>query len=62
MPNAVNGLINPGYHLGEEMKLHKGLAVKSVRKIAVHYDISIQEVAKGQCMLTENAFPNVLVT
>ncbi|NIQ05912.1 MAG: hydantoinase/oxoprolinase family protein [Candidatus Korarchaeota archaeon] len=53
---VINGLINPEYLLGGEMKLHKDLAVKAVRKIADHYGISIQEAAEGIIKLAnENA-------
>ncbi|GAB6102686.1 hydantoinase/oxoprolinase family protein [Thermococcus atlanticus] len=44
---AINGLINPEYLLGGEMKIYRDLAVKAVKKIADYYNISVEEAAEG---------------
>ncbi|MGC8709900.1 MAG: hydantoinase/oxoprolinase family protein [Thermoplasmata archaeon] len=45
---AVNGLINPNYLLGGEMKIYRNLAVDAIRdKISGFYKISIEEAAEG---------------
>ncbi|NJE61717.1 hydantoinase/oxoprolinase family protein [Thermococcus sp. 21S7] len=44
---VVNGLINPEYLLGGEMKIYRDLAVDAVGKIADHYGISVEEAAEG---------------
>ena len=45
---VINGLINPNYLLGGEMKIYRDLAVKMVKeKIADHYNISVEEAAEG---------------
>ncbi|WP_461863237.1 hydantoinase/oxoprolinase family protein [Thermococcus sp.] len=44
---VINGLINPEYLLGGEMKIYKRLAVKAVKKIADYYNISVEEAAEG---------------
>ncbi len=44
---VINGLINPNYLLGGEMKIYRDLAIRAVRKIAEHYGITIEEAAEG---------------
>ena len=45
---VVNGLINPEYLLGGEMKIYRELAVKVIKeKIADHFGISVEEAAEG---------------
>ncbi|MGC8618607.1 MAG: hydantoinase/oxoprolinase family protein [Thermoplasmata archaeon] len=45
---VVNGLINPNYLLGGEMKIYRDAAVKAIkRKIADYYNISVEEAADG---------------
>ena len=45
---VVNGLINPEYLLGGEMKIYRDLAVKVIKeKIAEHFGISVEEAAEG---------------
>jgi len=45
---VVNGLINPKYLLGGEMKIYRDLAVKVIKeKIANHFGISVEEAAEG---------------
>ncbi len=45
---VVNGLINPQYLLGGEMKIYRDLAVNVIReKIADHFGISVEEAAEG---------------
>jgi len=54
---VVNGLINPNYLLGGEMKIYRELAVKVIKeKIARYFDISVEEAAEGIVKLAnENA-------
>ncbi len=54
---AVNGLINPNYLLGGEMKIYRDLAVKVIKeKIADYYNISVEEAADAIVMIAnENA-------
>jgi len=53
---VINGLINPSYLLGGEMKIYKDGAVKVVKRIADYYDISLEEAAEGIIKLAnENA-------
>lgn len=45
---VINGLINPNYLLGGEMKIYRDLAVKIVKEnIADHFSVSVQEAAEG---------------
>lgn len=45
---VINGLINPNYLLGGEMKIYRDLAVKVVKeKIADYFNISVEEAAEG---------------
>ena len=45
---VVNGLINPEYLLGGEMKIYRELAMKVIKeKIADHFGISVEEAAEG---------------
>ncbi|WP_461866336.1 hydantoinase/oxoprolinase family protein [Thermococcus sp.] len=44
---AINGLINPKYLLGGEMRIYRDLAVKAVKRIADYYNISVEEAAEG---------------
>ena len=45
---VINGLINPNYLLGGEMKIYRDLAVKVVKeKIADHFNMSVEEAAEG---------------
>jgi N-methylhydantoinase A len=54
---AVNGLINPNYLLGGEMRIYRDLAVKVIKeKIADYYNISVEEAADAIVMIAnENA-------
>ncbi len=54
---AVNGLINPNYLLGGEMKIYRDLAIKAIKeKIADYYNISVEEAADAIVMIAnENA-------
>lgn len=53
---VINGLINPNYLLGGEMKIHKDLAVETVQKIAEHFDMAVEDAAEGIIKLAnENA-------
>lgn len=54
---VVNGLINPRYLLGGEMKIFRDLAVKVIKdKVADYYNISVEEAAEGIIKLAnENA-------
>jgi len=54
---VVNGLINPNYLLGGEMKIYRDLAVKVIKeKIADHFGITVEEAAEGIIKLAnENA-------
>jgi N-methylhydantoinase A len=54
---VVNGLINPEYLLGGEMRIYRDLAVKVVReKVADYYNISVEEASEGIVKLAnENA-------
>jgi N-methylhydantoinase A len=45
---VVNGLINPNYLLGGEMKIYKDLALTTIKeKIAKYYNISAEDSAEG---------------
>lgn len=45
---AVNGLINPEYLLGGQMKIYRNLAVDVIKnKIGSYYGISVEEAAEG---------------
>jgi N-methylhydantoinase A len=45
---VVNGLMNPNYLLGGEMKIYRDLAVNVIKeKIADYYNISVEEAADG---------------
>jgi N-methylhydantoinase A len=45
---VVNGLMNPNYLLGGEMKIYRDLAVNAIKeKIADYYNISVEEAADG---------------
>jgi len=54
---VINGLINPNYLLGGEMKIYRDLAVKVVKeKIAATYNLSPEEASEGIIKLAnENA-------
>jgi len=44
----VNGLMNPNYLLGGEMKIYRDLAIKAIKeKIADYYNITVEEAAEG---------------
>jgi len=45
---VVNGIMNPNYLLGGEMKIYRDQAVSSIKeKIAKYFDISVEEAADG---------------
>jgi len=45
---VVNGLINPNYLLGGEMKIYRNLALDAIKKkIANFYNISVEDAADG---------------
>ena len=45
---VVNGLMNPNYLLGGEMKIYKGMAIKVIKeKVANYYNISVEEASDG---------------
>jgi N-methylhydantoinase A len=50
----VNGLIDPGYFLGGEIKLNLDLAVKGVKTIADKLDISLNKAADGILAVARN--------
>lgn len=54
---VINGLINPRYLLGGEMRIYRELAEKVIKeKIADYYNISVEEAAEGIIKLAnENA-------
>ncbi|MGC8689570.1 MAG: hydantoinase/oxoprolinase family protein [Thermoplasmata archaeon] len=59
----VNGLINPNYLLGGEMKLFRNLAVSTIKeKIADYYGISVNDAADGIIKLAnENAANSIRI-
>ncbi|MGC8689762.1 MAG: hydantoinase/oxoprolinase family protein [Thermoplasmata archaeon] len=60
---AVNGLINPNYLLGGEMKIYRNLAVDAIRdKISNFYKISVEEAAEGIIKIAnENAADTIRI-
>ncbi len=50
----VNGLIDPGYFLGGEVRLNLDLAVKGVGSIAEKLGISLNKAAEGILMVARN--------
>jgi N-methylhydantoinase A len=53
---VVNGLINPNYLLGGEMRIYRDLAMDVIKNVADHYNISVEEAAEGIIKLAnENA-------
>jgi len=45
---VINGLINPNYLLGGEMRIYRDLAIEVVKeKIADHFNVSVEEAAEG---------------
>ena len=58
---VVNGLINPEYLLGGEMKIFKDLAIKVIKeKIADYYNISVNEAANGIVKLANDNAANAI--
>jgi len=53
---VINGLINPEYLLGGQMKIYRDLAVKAMNRIAERYNMSLEEAAEGVIKIAnENA-------
>jgi N-methylhydantoinase A len=57
---VVNGLINPAYFLGGEMKLNAGLAAKGVEELGKKLGLSTSEVSEGILKVLSGGMANLI--
>ncbi|MEM0099590.1 hydantoinase/oxoprolinase family protein [Thermofilum sp.] len=57
---VVTGLLNPRYLLGGALKIYKELAVKAIKPIADHYNVSIEEASEGIIRIANDNAANVI--
>jgi len=57
---VVNRLINPEYLLGGELKIYRDLAIKVIKPIADHFNVSVEEAAEGIIKIANDNAANVI--